>query len=44
MSIFALAFLVTMGSGVQKSMKSNANLSDLALDNVEALAYGEGAL
>lgn len=40
--IFALALLATTGYGVQKSMKNNANLSDLALANVEALAQNEG--
>jgi|GEM_PF-2279923 hypothetical protein len=39
--IFALALLATAGFGVQKSMKSDAGLSDLALMNVEALARGE---
>jgi hypothetical protein len=41
--IFALALLATAGYGVNKSMKSDANLSDLALANVEALAIGEGS-
>jgi hypothetical protein len=31
----------TAGFGVQKSMKSDVNLSDLALTNVEALAENE---
>lgn len=39
--VFALALLATVGFGVNKSMKSNENLSDLALSNVEALASGE---
>lgn len=39
--IFALALLATAGYGVNRSMKSDANLSDLALSNVEALANGE---
>ncbi|RNC63259.1 NVEALA domain-containing protein [Proteiniphilum sp. X52] len=39
--LFALALLATAGFGVNKSMKSNADLSDLALSNVEALAQGE---
>lgn len=39
--IFALALLVTAGYGVNKSMKSNANLRNLALSNVDALASGE---
>ena len=40
-SIFALALLATAGWGVNKSMNSDAILSDLALANVEALANGE---
>ena len=39
--VFALALLATAGLGVHKSMNSDANLSDLALANVEALAQGE---
>jgi|AGTN01.2.fsa_nt_gi hypothetical protein len=39
--IFALTLLVTAGYGVNKGMKSDVNLSDLALNNVEALANGE---
>lgn len=39
--VFALALLATAGYGVNKSMKSNADLSDLALSNVEALAQSE---
>ena len=39
--LLALALLATAGLGVQKSMKSDANLSDLALANVEALADAE---
>ena len=35
--VFALALLATAGFGVQKRLKSDANLSDLALSNVEAL-------
>ena len=41
-SIFAVALIGTVGYGVNKSMKSDANLSDLALANVEALANNEG--
>lgn len=41
LGIFALAFLATASYGVSKSMKSDAKLSDLALENVEALADGE---
>ena len=40
-SIFAVALIATTGYGVNKSMKSDANLSDLALANVEALATPE---
>ena len=40
-SVFALALIATAGWGVNKSMNSDANLSDLALANVEALANGE---
>jgi hypothetical protein len=39
--LFALALLATAGFGVNKSMKSDAGLSDLALMNVEALAQTE---
>lgn len=39
--IFALALLVATGYGVNKGMKSNDDLSDLALANVEALADNE---
>ena len=39
--LFALALLATAGFGVQKSLKSDVGLSDLALNNVEALAQGE---
>ncbi|WP_019541471.1 NVEALA domain-containing protein [Proteiniphilum acetatigenes] len=39
--IFALALLAATGYGVNQSVNSNANLSDLALNNVEALANGE---
>jgi len=42
-SIFALALLASVGFGMNKSMNSHANLSDLALSNVEALADGEGS-
>ncbi|HHX69935.1 MAG TPA: hypothetical protein GX708_18055 [Gallicola sp.] len=41
-AIFAFAFLVTVGLGVNESMKSNTGLSDLALANVEALAQESG--
>ena len=39
--VFALAVLVATYYGVNKSMNSNAGLSDLALANVEALAENE---
>lgn len=39
--LFALAFLVATGYGVSQSVKSDVNLSDLALTNVEALAQSE---
>jgi hypothetical protein len=39
--LFALALLATAGYGVNKSMKSDVDLSDLALANVEALAQSE---
>jgi hypothetical protein len=39
--VFALALLGTTGYGVNKSMNGNADLSNLALNNVEALAKGE---
>ncbi|KUK58392.1 MAG: hypothetical protein XD81_1134 [Bacteroidetes bacterium 38_7] len=41
--IFALALLGATGYGVNQSLKSDADLSDLALMNVEALANGEGS-
>lgn len=39
--LFALTLLITTGYGVQKSMKNDVGLSDLALANVEALADNE---
>ena len=39
--IFALALLITAGYGVNKSVNDNADLNDLALSNVEALAQSE---
>ena len=36
--VFAFALLATAGFGVNKSLNSDANLSDLALQNVLALA------
>ena len=39
--VFALALLAATGFGVNKSMKNDAGLSDLALSNVEALAQSE---
>lgn len=40
-SVFALALLATASWGVNESKKSEAILSDLALANVEALAFNE---
>ena len=40
--VFALALFVIAGFGVNKSMSNKAQLSDLALANVEALAQDEG--
>ena len=40
--LFALALLVATGYGVNKSMKNEAGLSVLAMNNVEALAQNEG--
>ena len=37
----ALALLITAGYGVNKNMNGNENLSNLALSNVEALAFME---
>ena len=37
----SLLIIQFKGCGVNKSMNSNAGLSDLALSNVEALANGE---
>lgn len=39
--IFALALLATTGYGVNRGMKSNADLSDITLANVETLAQTE---
>ena len=39
--VFALALHATAGFGVNKSMSNKAQLSDLALANVEALADSE---
>ena len=41
--VFALALHATAGFGVNKSMKSDVKLSDLALVNVEALAINENS-
>ncbi|MDD3968187.1 NVEALA domain-containing protein [Proteiniphilum propionicum] len=41
-SIFAIALFAVAGMGINKSVNNNANLSNLALINVEALAQGEG--
>lgn len=43
LGIFALVLLTATGYGVCENLKSNVNLSDLALRNVEALANGEGS-
>ncbi|WP_317038937.1 NVEALA domain-containing protein [Tannerella forsythia] len=40
--IFALAVMVATGYGVNRNMENNANLSEMALKNVEALARFEG--
>ncbi len=40
-AIFALAVMVAAGYGVNKSMSNDADLSDMALSNVEALAWWE---
>ena len=42
LGVFALALLAAAGFGVNKSMSSDAQLSDLALANVEALAQENG--
>lgn len=42
--LFALALLSTAGLGVNKSMKNDTGLSDLALANVEALAQNESGV
>ncbi len=39
--IFALAVTIATGYGVNKSMQHDADLSEIALSNVEALAWGE---
>ena len=39
--LFALALLATTAVGVAESRKSEATMSDLAMANVEALAYNE---
>lgn len=40
-SIFAIALVAVAGMGINKSVNNDANLSDLALANVEALAADE---
>ena len=42
-SVFALALFVIAGFGVNKSMSNKAQIRDLALANVEALASGESS-
>lgn len=41
MSLFALALLITAGYVVNHAIQSDAGLSLLALNNIEALANGE---
>ena len=43
LGIFALVLLTATGYGVCENLKSNVNLSDPALSNMEALANGEGS-
>lgn len=40
-SIFAIALVAIVGIGINKNVNKDANLSVLALTNVEALAQGE---
>ena len=40
--LFALALLATTAVGVAESKKSETTMSDLALANIEALAFNEG--
>jgi len=40
--LFAFAVMVATSYGVNRSMENNANLSDMVLKNVEALAQFEG--
>ena len=40
-SIFAIALFAVAGMGINKSVNNNANLSNFALVNVEALAQAE---
>ena len=42
--IFALSLLVATGYGVSQNLKSDSGLSNLALNNVEALAQSENDL
>ena len=39
--LFAFAVMVATSYGVNRSMENDADLSDMALSNVEALALGE---
>ena len=39
--LFAFAVMVATSYGVNRSMENDADLSDMALKNVEALALGE---
>lgn len=38
----AIAMVAVVGMGINKSVKAETNISDLALSNVEALAQNEG--
>lgn len=40
-TVFAIALVAVAGFGINKSMNSGTNLSNLALANVEALAFIE---
>ena len=40
--IFALVVMLAVGYGVDKSMRNDADLSEMALKNMEALGQNEG--
>jgi|LDZT01.1.fsa_nt_gi hypothetical protein len=40
-TVFAIVLLVILGFGIKKSKTNRVNLSDLALNNIEALADSE---